>query len=711
MQLQFELEFLSDWHIGAGHGTADGTDSAIERDPDNIPIITGSTLKGLFRDALLKLESLESTPDIAGDTLADQLLGRPNLESRFRFRKARPIAFPELTSNRQPLPDDFTVIVPGVRVDPCTRRAEDAKLFQKEMGARSLAFHFTVDGTGEATVEDAMWLVAAARMIRRLGGGRRRGAGACRIRLTDPDLQVAYLDGFEQVLRGQSPSLPAAAFAQPLVDDLSLAATGKRFRLILLTEEPVVISERPLAGNAFTGKWSIPGSALRGAIASRARPNTLSEDEYRVFCDLFIHGGVSFQSALPLHLTEDKSAGYIIDAVPSGIVKNPEDDTIRSVLDPETPVGYKRYSKRHVTGHGLQRSELQRLSRVHVQIDPETQRASDGDLYSYDAIPTGTHLMSEITLDENTAWADLAQLADLPLRQPFDLYLGRALSRGYGYCRVWLEPLATNAPPLACPVPLEVRRETTDDGTLYLTLVSDTIIVDAWGRAVRQFEDDWLSAALGVSVSVRSQVVTPVTVEGWDARSGMPKWRDTALAKGSSVRLELNDTGGLAQSLAEVERIGIGLRRNEGFGRVVFNHLFHTTQNQADVESTAIPDVLRQPDLGGATRTHFLADWEAILNEHLQVHYFTSEPYRALAYFLYESPPPNEEAAVQYLRNELGNNPYREKDNRYNAAAMRHLSDFFLALADPQMFPADYWNEGVRMLARRLMTLVKQVES
>ncbi len=711
MQLQFELEFMSDWHIGAGHGTADGADSAIERDPDNVPIITGSTLKGLFRDALLKLESLESTPNIVGDTLADQLLGRPNLESRFRFRKARPIAFPELTSNRRPLPNDFTATVPGVRVDPRTRRAEDAKLFQKEMAAHSLVFHFTVDGTGGATAEDAMWLVAAARMIRRLGGGRRRGAGACRIRLTDPNLQAAYLDGFEQVLLGQSPSLPAAAFPQPLVDDLSLTATGKRFRLILLTEEPVVISERPLAGNAFAGKWLIPGSALRGAIASRARPNTLSADEYRVFCDLFIHGGVSFQSALPLHLTEDKSAGYVIDAVPSGIVKNLEDDTIRSVLDPETPVGYKRYSKRHVVGHGLQKSELQRSSRVHVQIDPETQRASDGDLYSYEAIPTGTYLMSEIMLDENTAWADLAQLADLPLRRPFDLYLGRALSRGYGRCRVWLEPLATDAPPLACPVPFEARRETTDDDTLYLTLVSDTIIVDAWGRAMRQFEDNWLSDALGVSVSVRSQVVTPVTVEGWDARSGMPKWRDTALVKGSSVRLKINDTEGTAQHLIEVERSGIGLRRNEGFGRVVVNHPFHTTQNQAEVDSITIPDALRQPNLDSMTRTVFLADWEATLNEHMQIHYFASEPYRALAYSLYESPPPNAEVAVQYLRNELGNNPYRDKENRYNPAAMRHLSDFFLALADPQMFPADYWDEGVRMLARRLMTVVKRLET
>ncbi|MBN1920779.1 MAG: hypothetical protein JW892_06005, partial [Anaerolineae bacterium] len=54
LRLTFELTLKSDYHIGAGYGLG-SIDSALHRDPDGVPVLRGTTLVGLFRDALREL--------------------------------------------------------------------------------------------------------------------------------------------------------------------------------------------------------------------------------------------------------------------------------------------------------------------------------------------------------------------------------------------------------------------------------------------------------------------------------------------------------------------------------------------------------------------------------------------------------------------------------------------------------------------------------
>ena len=51
----FEIEFKSDFHIGAGHGLGLQVDSALLRDPDGVPVLRGTVLEGLLRDSLANL--------------------------------------------------------------------------------------------------------------------------------------------------------------------------------------------------------------------------------------------------------------------------------------------------------------------------------------------------------------------------------------------------------------------------------------------------------------------------------------------------------------------------------------------------------------------------------------------------------------------------------------------------------------------------------
>ena len=181
---------------------------------------------------------------------------------------------------------------------------------------------------------------------------------------------------------------------------------------------------------------------------------------------------------------------------------------------------------------------------------------------------------------------------------------------------------------------------------LTMTLISPTIVLDAWGRSQQGFDKSWLSKELGIKVEIvtekgslgagcplesatetelldvdcplkcplksspekgalsvdcllnyplkfaRSQVI-----DSFNNKMGLARHRDMALSAGSAVTLMVKEAISLADLQARLSKIewqGLGVRRNEGFGRVIFNHPVYQDACQG-VEATEIeiPDDLR----------------------------------------------------------------------------------------------------------------------
>lgn len=57
IQLTFRISIRSDYHISAGHGLGATVDSALQRDADGLPVLRGTAIVGLLRDALRDLET------------------------------------------------------------------------------------------------------------------------------------------------------------------------------------------------------------------------------------------------------------------------------------------------------------------------------------------------------------------------------------------------------------------------------------------------------------------------------------------------------------------------------------------------------------------------------------------------------------------------------------------------------------------------------
>lgn len=94
IRLEFDIEFKSDYHVGAGHGLGLQVDFALLRDADNVPVIRGMVLTGLLRESLMNLLNL--TPlavyrQCEASSLKTVTLGTPIAAS---LRQEKPIVQP-----------------------------------------------------------------------------------------------------------------------------------------------------------------------------------------------------------------------------------------------------------------------------------------------------------------------------------------------------------------------------------------------------------------------------------------------------------------------------------------------------------------------------------------------------------------------------------------------------------------------------------------
>lgn len=797
--LEFEIEFKSDFHVGAGHGLGLEVDSALLRDPDHVMRITGTEIKGLLSEALMMLLSLESSKEERrcqrsgavdgpaycgqlaardGDCLACRIFGSARQQGRWSISSVRPAG---LVAPQDPKHSDWRAgetaaqTATRVRVNPRTRRAEENKLFTREEGDGRVPYRFSARclGDDEQAWQEAEWLLAAARLVRRLGAGKRRGSGECAIHLVDRQQEDALLERFAVRLKGDKPQVPAHQ-ARPVVDRLVLPPDpdqrAYRLRVLVRTDEPLLIGRRAEAGNQFETLESIPGSVLRGALAwhiARQNAKALSDassDGYGNFVDLFFRDAVRFSPLFPVTVSKD-SQGYPALPVPRDLLTcelEPGFENNRTdrghgvwsmVWDDDVPEKCPRCARSDeawgtqaadvdleaVSGFlPLNRSGLSAKFRpeqaveMHIRIEPQTGRVSPGDLFGYVVLEPGQYFAGEIICANKKVWQTLKQMAELrSVGEVNELRLGRASQRGYGKVSLVLQE-ASN-PPWQGP-PLGER--VTDVDKVVLTLVSDAIVTDPWGRFVRGFESSWLKRGLAlpeqavVTVdNVRSFGITRA-VDAFNAKLGLPRARDVALAAGSSVRLSFSglELAELQARLARAEAQGIGLRRDEGFGRVAFNHPIYTrleTWDEPALDLSAIPLGQERGVYDFGREAEFAKEWTAKISQTLRSGDVAHAPFEAVARLLHVSQASSKDAVVAVLRKMgepdqlLANKPdifdkksFYKGDGQKGMGQIYDLLDQLETLIGEQNVAPDtarrLWRTGLQQLADQIAGPARQ---
>lgn len=701
-QLTFKLDLLSDYHVGTGTPLGSEVDSALLRD-GNVPVLRGTTLVGLLRDSLWRLLQLQHAPFASyrlcrrsgrrdgprycGEESQPErccpicyLLGTPHLPKRWRASSARPVGLgaPTASEGWFGFKVDSQPIY-RVRVNPRTRRAATNQLFSQENGDGRLQFLFHLDfvGYGQPSFDEIALLVAAIRNIRELGRSRRRGQGTCRINLEPIDQQTEYLDHFEQTWLNDTVSLTLPKSNIPAVATISqpdgyahLKSDPIRVRLIVRTDEPLVLARRNEAGSLFETQQIIFGTRLRGAFAGQfATQNDLTDPEtYAQFVRLFFRDTIEFANLYPA-LRRDT---YLYPAIPapkdfltckiySGFGKerhgakgfagqpvntplycwhddcNGKETALQSLLPNFVAIEEDFLREHSVSSH----------SEMHQQIDQLTQRVAGDNLFGYTVLETGQYFVGELQFDDEETWLSFQKLTAIPAEadQPFTLYLGKALWRGYGRVTACWQLYDDQEPPTLIRLPVS-QRVNNPQQILTMTLLTDAIIVDEWGRHLNSFEPAWLQEELGLQIEPESLNVFAQTrqVDGFNAYLGLSRPRDIALVAASAVGFKLlTPPDDWLSRLEKIEQRGIGLRRLEGFGRVVFNHPIYADESlrKTVAEPLQLPSELRlmsqftASELVLANQKKFVTGWQQLLDDSKQWQACRHEQFLGIARWLH----------------------------------------------------------------------------
>jgi CRISPR/Cas system CSM-associated protein Csm3 (group 7 of RAMP superfamily) len=177
MDINYKIEFFSNWHCGSGLAAGADVDALVVKDADGLPYVPGKTIKGLLREAAEELNGTCSLFNkifgLSGEAVLSESDTTRVGESYFS-NAILPEGSAIIASNLTPhLYQTFASTSidekSGVAKDNTLRRIETVVPCSLQGTIRNIP-----EG-GIAMIEEAMQL------IKRMGTGRNRGYGRCKI--------------------------------------------------------------------------------------------------------------------------------------------------------------------------------------------------------------------------------------------------------------------------------------------------------------------------------------------------------------------------------------------------------------------------------------------------------------------------------------------------------------------------------------------------
>jgi len=511
--IHMSMELLSDTIFGSGYNVTGGEDIGVCTDKKGYPYLKGSTLKGLLRESAENLcawnvTSADCIPVLFGEEGWSGVDdGRRIVVSSLVLRD--PPAEPaECFDTRA-----FTAIENGLAKKGTLRTASCL---------RAGAFF---DGQLICDKQDAAFLEQALQGIQHLGTLRNRGFGHVRFSFTESGIETA--------------------------DVSDNHSTCLEYTLRLLT--PVVVTDAQRSSNNVTDtKPYISGSAVRGMVMGR-----LAQQDPAWFEDhktTLLSDRIRFLDALPL----SKKQGAPIPS-PMGFYEDPAKDGIELSLVEGYNFEAKKRAKLgsfcNLNGTTVQYWSPETDSAIRIRRAATTE---DAEVFQTGYLCEGQTLRGYIMLDDP---ALAPAIRSCFARQ---VWIGADRYEGFGKC----EAVCEDAAQPAWIAEYGIGETEAVGTTLYMMLLSPTALSDRTGTPC-PISGQALSEYLGTEVTVTDCATAVADYHAynrvWQCRSSCVKMYE----RGSLFKLSFREPPSPAV-LGKLQKSGIGIRRAEGFGQVLF---------------------------------------------------------------------------------------------------------------------------------------------
>lgn len=382
-------------------------------------------------------------------------------------------------------------------------------------------------------------------------------------------------------------------------------------RMIAALKSPLTIQLNRQSSDSQTLKH-LPGSTLRGALAGKYLRGVGSSDDDG-FKTLFLQNPAAFPNLLPLALESADSRVLPLSVVSckrqtgfaaagkhgvSDLLAEKTAARIDPAFDPEKRCPHCREDMKPLEGfwnNALTRPRSGQptlIAKRHTGIDRDTGTVSLSNFFTTQAM--ADHFKEEKTGDfhpqrlTGSLRLDSAQVdALIPLLEG-PVFAGGDRTRGYGELEISIEadPRPPSTPDLqewsdrftAKAAPLLTNGPEMPPGLYFtLDLESDAILVDPFLRPTH-------TPPINLDgVSLVMKMARGKTIRGWNAAWGLPKPDEMAVAMGSVFLYRFTGSGvdELASFLQGLLDSGIGLRKEEGFGRISICNPLHLLEDVA----------------------------------------------------------------------------------------------------------------------------------
>lgn len=588
------ITMKSDWHVGSGSGRGE-IDSIVQRDADGLPYIPAKTLTGILRDGCEQVaQALDG--DLSGkwNNWVNFLFGdQPALAKGVIEDEPRPASLSirsayldrtlrDALREKPKLQQAIAFIKPGVSIDAETGSAKPDFLRFEEVvrmdAVLTAGFELNLSETTSITdpaelrtVQEVCYalLIAGAKMVDRLGGKRRRGVGTCEIKVNEKEKDwLKWLEknhaGTKEPPDFQPDKLPSSTQTPNLNQD----GNWYKVPLKIETRSPLVLPSRTV-GNVVECLDYIPGRYLLRHLHKKLR-NKLDVSQAIAQNHLVITNatididGVAGRPT-PFCLFGEKLDGGL------GKGKN----VYNRFQEPEPDDTQLKGERGGYIGQ-FNSSELPEYHKIdfelytHNTIDDKVQRPTRdvGGIYSYEAIPAGMTFRAELripaSVEKHLAGKDNNWFQELA----GNTRIGQSKKDQYGAIAIQVES----------PTPIAATAGN-QPNLLYVWFVSDVLMRgDRLNPTVNP--DDFkkaLERELTVKLQEReidgllSMMLRQRRTESWQVRWGLPRPSMVGWQAGSCIVYDVTEGSIAPEKLAELEAKGIGDRRAEGYGQILFN--------------------------------------------------------------------------------------------------------------------------------------------
>ena len=559
-------------------------DVTVKKDKDGYPIFNGKHIKGILRERVYQFKRALGVEEKEIETFVNNYFGKEgnyiknNSFNQIRFSNltikdkksyANKINVEKLIGNRY-----------GIRINRKTRSTVPQSLFNYEFLSRNNVFVGSLDINDNIKNEDLKFILACLFHLDKIGGMKSRGIGKVRVKINGN-----YLEGENGVVETKSLDKIISELKR---EDKKASTELKadefvKYSYTLELEEPIVLKSIEL-GNYIKTRNSVQGSTVRGALI-----------EY--FCrkgyDLNVLKNIEASDATrednKVSLASLFETKYEIKN--EGNKKVKIDKVISSDTEYKDGTKYERSSSSDFKATG---------NEISVKINTKLKSAENGMLFNTEYI-NNTKEEDKNNKQKNEIkfpTENIKLVGDLKLpkeisQEKFIVYIGKYKFKGFGKATITIKKYSdTNKADLEARInnlsdkvrkdieskigkeaEKEIRNEIQDKDkkVICFDLYSDMIIpfTDIYDAG----EQFLMLAGLkneNLKFNLKRSFINTGKLEGFNIINGVRKVDELIFTKGSvfTYIIEENACDSILEKLTKIEANGLGLRKNDGFGRV-----------------------------------------------------------------------------------------------------------------------------------------------